>query len=97
MLKIIENLCRKLADDIAADNTNLTFEDQCKILKILTNIDEKEVEMSKSDAAEYLKMSRATFDNKVRDGFIPKGREVPGFKEKRWYKSDLDLYIMNNQ
>lgn len=30
--------------------------------------------MSKTQAADYLGVSRATFDNYVRDGFIPKGR-----------------------
>lgn len=29
--------------------------------------------MSKTDAADYIGVSRATFDNYVRDGFIPKG------------------------
>lgn len=49
--------------------------------------------MNKTQAADYLGISRATFDNHVRDGFIPKGRQIPGFKELRWYKSDLDLYL----
>ena len=30
--------------------------------------------MSKTQAADYLGVSRATFDNYVRYGFIPKGR-----------------------
>lgn len=49
--------------------------------------------MNKTQASDYLGISRATFDNHVRDGFIPKGKQIPGFKELRWYKSDLDLYL----
>lgn len=51
--------------------------------------------MNKTQAADYLGISRATFDNHVRDGFIPKGKQVSRFKELRWYKSDLDVYLSN--
>jgi predicted DNA-binding transcriptional regulator AlpA len=51
--------------------------------------------MNKTDAADYLGVSRATFDSYVRDGFIPKGKQVGHFKELRWYKSDLDLFTIN--
>jgi predicted DNA-binding transcriptional regulator AlpA len=53
--------------------------------------------MSKTQAADYIGVSRATFDNYVRDGFIPKGEKVESFKELRWYKSDLDLYLIKNE
>lgn len=94
MLKIIRGILQKFIDDIDANNTNLNYEQQCQILKILSNIDiGQDNEMSKTQAADYLGVSRATFDNYVHDGFIPKGKQVPGFKELRWYKSDLDLYL----
>lgn len=35
-------------------------------------------------------ISRATFDNYVREGKIPKGLKQPGFKELFWLKRDLD-------
>lgn len=94
MLKIIRNILQKFIEDIDANNTHLSYEQQCQILKVLSNIDiGQENEMSKTQAADYLGISRATFDNHVRDGFIPKGKQIPGFKELRWYKSDLDLYL----
>lgn len=49
--------------------------------------------MSKVMACDYLGVSRATFDNYVRDGFIPKGIKEDGFKELNWYRSDLDNYL----
>ena len=51
--------------------------------------------MSKIAACDYLGISRATFDNYVRDGFIPKGRKDEGFKELSWSKIDLDIFIAN--
>lgn len=48
---------------------------------------------SKVQACDYLGVSRATFDNYVRDGFIPKGIKQEGFKELSWQKSDLDIFL----
>ena len=95
MLKIIRTILQKFIDDIDADNTELSYEQQCDIIKILSNVDiGKDNEMNKTQAADYLGVSRATFDNYVHDGFIPKGKQVGTFKELRWYKSDLDLFLM---
>lgn len=96
MLKIIRNILQKFIDDIDADNSNLSFEQQCNIIRLLSNVNiGQENEMNKTQAADYIGVSRATFDNYVRDGFIPKGKKIEGFKELRWYKSDLDLFLVN--
>lgn len=95
MLQIIKSILQKFIDDIDADNTNISYEQQCDIIRILSNVDSgKDNEMNKTQAADYLGVSRATFDNYVRDGFIPKGKQVGNFKELRWYKSDLDLFLL---
>ena len=41
----------------------------------------------------YHMRSRATFDNYVKNGWIPKGYKQDGFKELSWMKSDLDFYL----
>lgn len=51
----------------------------------------KDNPMSKYQSYTYLGISRATFDNLVREGKLPRGKKVPGFKELRWYKKDLKL------
>lgn len=95
MLHIIKIILQKYIDDIDANNTNISYEQQCDIIKILSNVNAgQENEMNKTQAADYLGVSRATFDNYVRDGFIPKGKQVGNFKELRWYKSDLDLFMI---
>ena len=95
MMKIIRTILQKWIDDIDANNTNLSYEQQCDLIRIMSNVDlGQENEMNKTQAAEYLGVCRATFDNYVRDEFIPQGRQVGKFKELRWYKSDLDLFLM---
>lgn len=95
MLKLIKSILQKFIDDIDADNSNLTYEQQCDIIRILSNVNlNSDNEMNKTQAADYLGVSRATFDNYVRDGYIPKGKQIGKFKELRWYKSDLDLFLI---
>ena len=48
--------------------------------------------MSKYQACNYLNVSRATFDNYVSDGKIPRGIHQQGFKELYWLKKDLDKF-----
>lgn len=96
MLKIIREILQKFIDDIDADNTNMSYEQQCNVLRVLSNVNiGQDNEMNKTQAADYLGVSRATFDNYIRDGFIPKGKQVGNFKELRWYKSDLDIFLLN--
>lgn len=95
MLTLIKTILQKFIDDIDAGNSNLSYEQQCDIIRVLSNVNAgQDNEMNKTQAADYLGVSRATFDNYVHDGFIPKGKQVGKFKELRWYKSDLDLFLL---
>lgn len=47
------------------------------------------IPISKEKAKIGLGVSRATFDNLVADGKIPKGRKESGFKELRWYIDEI--------
>lgn len=65
MLKIIRNILQKFIDDIDADNTNISYEQQCDIIRILSNVDiGKDNEMNKTQAADYLGVSRGVFNTK---------------------------------
>lgn len=48
--------------------------------------------MSKYQACQYLNVSRATFDNYVREGNLPRGKKEAGFKELFWTQKDLDEF-----
>lgn len=95
MIHIIRKLLIKTIEDIDSGNSNITEEEQVKILHCLQEI--HTCRMSKVQACNYLKVSRATFDNLVADGKIPKGIKEVGFKELSWNKSDLDKYITNKK
>ena len=93
MLNILRAQLVKIIDDIDTGNTNITEEDTVEIAKALRRITRKDNPMSKYQAYTYLNISRATFDNLVKEGKLPEGKKVEGFKEKFWYKKDLDKYI----
>lgn len=92
LLPVIRTLLQKFIDDIDG-GCEVPMEQQCKILSLLSNIANPDQRMSKIQACDYLGVSRATFDNYVRDGFIPKGIKQDGFKELHWMKSDLDIFL----
>lgn len=89
MLQTIKRLLLSIIDDIDAGNTDISEEEALKIAKTLKTMTRKDVPMSKYQAYTYLNISRATFDNLVREGKIPRGKKIPGFKELVWQKKDL--------
>lgn len=90
MLRLIKELLLKIVSDIDSGNTNASPEELLEIAKILSEYNNKDIGFSKYSACKYLGISRATFDRYVKEGKIPKGKHVQGFKELRWYKSDLN-------
>lgn len=96
MINVLQKLLRKIDKDIDAGNSNLTEEEALEVVEILKKYTRKDSPMSKYQAYMYLNISRATFDNLVREGKLPAGHKVAGFKELFWYKKDFDEYIKNN-
>lgn len=90
MLNIIRKLLEKIINDIDAGNSNITEEEGQQIVAMLSGITDNR--MSKYQACQYLNISRATFDNLVRDGFLPEGKHQAGFKEKYWRRTDILKY-----
>ena len=89
MLKTIRTLLLKVVDDIDAGNTNIEESDDVEIINSLKELVRTDKPMSKYQAYTYLNISRATFDNLVREGKLPKGKKVAGFKELQWFEKDL--------
>ena len=81
MLKVIRSLLLKIVDDIDAGNSNITEGEAIEIVDNLRRFTDKEKRLSKYAACKYLNVSRATFDNYVRSGKLPRGEHEAGFKE----------------
>ena len=97
MIKVLQRLLRKIDEDINAGNSNISEEEALEIVEVLKEYTRKDTPMSKYEAFTYLNVSRATFDNYVADGRLPKGQKRIGFKELCWYKRDLDEYLRNDK
>ena len=91
MISLIKTLLEQFINDIDSGNSNITQEQQEELLSMLLKFNQKEY--SKIEAAEYIGVSRATFDNYISKGLIPVGKKRQGFKELSWNKSDLDKYL----
>ena len=89
MLEVIKKQLLKIVDDIDCGNSNVSDEEIMAVIEALREYTKKDTPLSKYQAYTYLNISRATFDNLVREGKLPKGKKVAGFKELIWYKKDL--------
>ncbi len=88
-MKNLKPYLERIIDDIDAGNSNLDEDEAVAVAKFIKEVARSDTPMSKYQAYTYLGISRATFDNLVREGRLPEGRKLPGFKEKIWYKKDL--------
>lgn len=92
MLEIIRKYLSQIIDDIDSGNSNLTEEEELELIGFLRKFNSRDKYISKYQAYTYLNISRATFDNLVRDGALPKGRKVEGFKELQWSLKEIKDY-----
>ena len=91
-LKLTKELLLKIANSIDENSSYINTEQYEELLSTVNFMTQSNVKYSKYQAINYLNISRATFDNYIADGKIPKGRKQQGFKEIFWLKSDLDKF-----
>lgn len=91
MIQLIKAAFQQFIDDIDSRNSNISEQDQKDLLEIINRVMSNN--LSKTEAANYIGVSKSTFDNYIRKGFIPKGKKRSGFKELSWNKYDLDKYL----
>ena len=91
MLKIIRSILQQFINDIDSRNSIISEEQQEEIINLYQRMSLKE--MTKVESANYIGVSRATFDNYISKGLIPKGSKRPGLNNLMWNKSDLDKYL----
>lgn len=71
-----------IVDNLDAGNSDLTNEQCLDFVELINKATNTRNKLSKYQACKYLGVSRATFDNMVRAGKLPKGRKEQGFTEK---------------
>ena len=82
---LVVKYMREVADRIEVGTSEISESQAIDILRIVAH----EV-MSKEQACSYMNLSRARFDDLIREKKIPQGRKRVGFKEKIWYQDELD-------
>lgn len=97
MLQIIRKLLQKIIDDIDSGNSNMTEEEELAVIDSLKQYTRKDNRWSKYQAYTFLNVSRATFDRYVREGRIPKGKAIPGYKELSWSEREIRSIAKRNK
>ena len=90
MLKVVARMLRSIADKIDGGSISSNPEETMQVMETIKGFVDKEQRLSKYEACRYLNISRATFDNYVREGKLPKGQKQAGFKELSWSYKDLN-------
>lgn len=90
--KIIRDLLVSKIEDLDAGNSNIDEESAIAIMKVIDNTTNMNQRVSKYRACQLLHISRATFDNYVREGKLPKGEHSVGFKELSWSLYDIEKF-----
>jgi predicted DNA-binding transcriptional regulator AlpA len=90
LLQTLKNLLLKIVDDIDAGNTNADEDELCDAIEYVQKLVRKDVWMTKYQACKFLNgISRATFDNLVAAGELPRGQKV--------YAGDTSLFWLKNE
>lgn len=95
MLQIIKKLLLKIVDDIDAGNSELSEKEMVEVIDSLKRYNFREKYISKYQAYTYLNISRAKFDNLVREGMLPRGKKIEGFKELQWSLKEIKDFNKN--
>ena len=85
-------MLRHIADKIDEGSISSNPEETMLAMETLKEFLDKEKRLSKYQSCQYLNVSRATFDNYVREGKLPRGKKEAGFTEKFWTLKDLDKF-----
>lgn len=89
MLRVLKKQLLKIVDDIDVGNSEISDEDAIQIAEFLKKFNSRDKMISKYQAFTYLNISRAQFDNLVREGRLPKGKKIEGFKELQWSLKEI--------
>lgn len=90
MLEILKGILKQLLSDIDSGNSNISEQEQLKLLDILKQINSKE--LSATESYNYLGISKSTFYNYIDKGLLPKGIKKSG-KGVFWNKCDLEKFL----
>ena len=92
MLQVIKKLLLKIVDDIDAGNSEMSEKELYEVTDLLKRYNFRDKYISKYQAFTYLNIRRAKFDNLVREGVLPRGKKVEGFKELQWSLKEIKEY-----
>lgn len=84
-----------ITDNLKAGNSNINEDEAIELIDVINHFTNREDLITKYEACKYLNISRATFDNYVREGKLPRGKKMIGSVAKFYTKKELDECVEN--
>ena len=98
MKNLVISLLKHIVNSLEEGTTYLDAQGCRKVLNTINLMQNGDQEMSKTEAAEYIGVCRATFDNYIKNGYIPRGASShKNTKTLFWWKSDLDQFLYKQE
>lgn len=92
-LQMLDDMIMEIHDRIKSGRCLTNKMQNVRAINFLRTIANKDEAISKYEAAQYVGVSRSTFDRLVKEGRLPQGKKRAGWKELAWFRSDLDKFI----
>ena len=92
MLRVLKEQLLRIVDDIDAGNSEMSEKELYEVTDLLKRYNFRDKYISKYQAYTYLNIRRAKFDNLVREGVLPRGKKIEGFKELQWSLKEIKEY-----
>lgn len=96
LIGVLRDELQRVIDNIDAGNSRMSEEDALSTIQALQKFSHKDEWKTKYEASKFLKVSRATFDNLVANGILPRGeKRHAGDSNLFWKTTDLMSYMRN--
>ena len=96
--KQIAKILREIADRLDAGTSGLPNEEEAiQVMKNISYLTDRHKPLSAYQVCQKLHICRATLDNYIREGKLPKGDKTPGMSSLTWEERVIDDFIAKNK
>lgn len=96
--KYIAKILREIADKLDAGTSGIPDEEEAiQVMKNIAYLTDRSKPLSAYQVCQKLHICRATLDNYIREGKLPKGNKTPGLSSLTWEEKVIDDFIAKNK
>lgn len=95
--KQLASVLREIADRLDAGTSGISENEAMDVMRNIGYMTDRRKPLSAYQVCERLHICRATLDNYIREGKLPKGNKTPGISALSWEARVIDEFIAKNK